>query len=176
MPIDELTKEPPSQTESEFVCPPIDNIGNENVTQSFKNKTAASRIPRTKGQNSSKGGSKSKKTEAKVFYSLDAIRPPQSANKDIPKRNESMRWDEVLDDSDAEQERLELYKMNRRKRYIAAASSKGLGWVLNYTANGSPVSDSGIESLRESVITNFSTVRSLRPTYSQKLLPQVRLV
>ncbi|XP_041349953.1 protein LIAT1-like [Gigantopelta aegis] len=176
VPIDELTKESLSQRELGSLQSPVDSIGIATLT--LKNKSGASRTPRTKGQNSNKNGSKGKKVDVKVLYSSDVILPLHSASVDIPKRNENMRWDGALDDSDAEQERLEQYKINRRKRYLAAASSKGLGWVLNYTSNGSPVSDSGIESLRESVITNLSTVRSLRPrpSYSQPILPQVRLV
>lgn len=33
---------------------------------------------------------------------------------------ESLRWDGILDDPQAEAERLEVYKANRRKRYLAA--------------------------------------------------------
>lgn len=47
--------------------------------------------------------------------------------------NESLRWDNVLDDSEEERERIRIYKMNRRKRYLAAAQAKGLGWALNYS-------------------------------------------
>ncbi|XP_043910223.1 protein LIAT1 [Protopterus annectens] len=34
--------------------------------------------------------------------------------------NESLRWDGILDDPVAEEKRIEIYKMNRRKRYMAA--------------------------------------------------------
>ncbi|XP_069136478.1 uncharacterized protein [Argopecten irradians] len=60
---------------------------------------------------------------------------------------ESLRWDKVLDDEEEEEERIRIYKMNRRKRYLAAAQAKGLGWAANYRNNGSPMSeDSGIDT------------------------------
>ncbi|XP_064424961.1 protein LIAT1 [Latimeria chalumnae] len=39
------------------------------------------------------------------------------------KFNESLRWDGVLTDPTAEEERIQKYKMNRRKRYLAAQHS-----------------------------------------------------
>ncbi|XP_072909421.1 protein LIAT1 [Hemitrygon akajei] len=37
--------------------------------------------------------------------------------------NESLRWDGVLDDPVAEEERIKLYKLNRQLRYLAAQNS-----------------------------------------------------
>ena len=62
-------------------------------------------------------------------------------------KNESLRWDNPAENSEEEEERIRVYKMNRRKRYLAAAQAKGLGWVANYRQNGSPLSeDSGIDT------------------------------
>jgi hypothetical protein len=53
----------------------------------------------------------------------------------------------TLVDSDEERERIKLYKINRRKRYLAFAQAQGLGWTSKYHSNGSPLSeDSGIET------------------------------
>ncbi|KAK3082714.1 hypothetical protein FSP39_003359 [Pinctada imbricata] len=62
-------------------------------------------------------------------------------------KNESLRWDNPAENSEDEEERIRVYKMNRRKRYLAAAQAKGLGWAANYRLNGSPLSeDSGIDT------------------------------
>ena len=44
--------------------------------------------------------------------------------------NESLRWDYALDDPRQEQERIRVYKINRRKRYMADAQKKGMSWAL----------------------------------------------
>lgn len=93
-------------------------------------------------------------------------------------KNESLRWELECDDLEEEEERIRVYKINRRKRYLAAAQAKGLGWVANYASNGSPVSeDSGIEmreretnlySLKDThkSVNDFSTLQTLGPTHS----------
>ncbi len=43
--------------------------------------------------------------------------------------NESLRWDNTLDDPTAEAERIRIYKINRRKRYLAAANKNYNEWV-----------------------------------------------
>ncbi|RUS83371.1 hypothetical protein EGW08_008874 [Elysia chlorotica] len=48
---------------------------------------------------------------------------------------ESLRWENILDDSEEERERIRVYKINRRKRYLAAAQAKGIGWALNQSVN-----------------------------------------
>ena len=48
---------------------------------------------------------------------------------------ESLRWENILEDSEEERERIRVYKINRRKRYLAAAQAKGLGWALNQSVN-----------------------------------------
>ncbi|XP_033747708.1 uncharacterized protein LOC117332785 [Pecten maximus] len=108
--------------------------------------------------NTSHKSAKPQKTSAKV-----ANRVPQSGAKGqrtnkpmlksassttVSKRTtESLRWDQILDNEEEEEERIRIYKMNRRKRYLAAAQAKGLGWAANYRHNGSPMSeDSGIDT------------------------------
>ena len=43
--------------------------------------------------------------------------------------NESLRWDNVLDDPEAEAERIRIYKINRRKRYLAAMNKSYNDWL-----------------------------------------------
>ena len=45
--------------------------------------------------------------------------------------NESLRWDNVLDDPEAEAERIRIYKINRRKRYLAAMNKSYSDWLNN---------------------------------------------
>ncbi|CAG5116935.1 unnamed protein product [Candidula unifasciata] len=49
--------------------------------------------------------------------------------------NESLRWENILEDSEEEQERIRVYKMNRRKRYLADAQAKGLSWAVSYSVS-----------------------------------------
>ncbi|WAR02206.1 LIAT1-like protein [Mya arenaria] len=74
---------------------------------------------------------------------------------------ESLRWEFALEDDEAERERIKIYKMNRRKRYLAAAQEKGLGWVVNYGNNGSPIAEDSPSELRDrdpvrASVTDFS--------------------
>lgn len=90
------------------------------------------------------------------------------------KTEESLRWELALDDEEKEQERIHIYKMNRRKRYLAAAQEKGLGWVVNYGINGSPVSeDSGVDiperEVQHTNVNDYSSVQSILP--SQRSTP-----
>ncbi|XP_070571706.1 protein LIAT1-like isoform X1 [Ptychodera flava] len=50
------------------------------------------------------------------------------------KTDESLRWDNVLEDAAAERERIRVYKINRRKRYLAAAV-QDRGDLGHFTAN-----------------------------------------
>lgn len=98
-------------------------------------------------------------------------------------KNESLRWENPADGSDEEEERIKLYKINRRKRYLAAAQAKGLGWAANYK-NGTPVTeDSGIESKDSRVtgrndnhslsVSDFSPMKSLAPVASNSGMAMV---
>ena len=49
--------------------------------------------------------------------------------------NESLRWEGVESDEDKEQERLRIYKINRRKRYLAAANMNYSEWSLASSSN-----------------------------------------
>ncbi|EDO47444.1 predicted protein [Nematostella vectensis] len=53
---------------------------------------------------------------------LDNKRLNANERQTTPERatNESLRWDNTLDDPNAEEERIRVYKMNRRKRYMAS--------------------------------------------------------
>lgn len=79
---------------------------------------------------------------------------------------ESLRWEFALEDEEQEMERIRIYKINRRKRYLAAAQEKGLGWVMNYGNNGSPIADDSLTEVRDretvhASVTDFSPVRSI---------------
>ena len=57
---------------------------------------------------------------------------PQSSSKMTitgDEYNESLRWDNVLDDPEAEAERIRIYKINRRKRYLAAMNKSYNDWL-----------------------------------------------
>ena len=43
--------------------------------------------------------------------------------------NRTLRWENALEDSDDEANRLKQYKINRRKRYLAAANKKYSDWL-----------------------------------------------
>lgn len=96
-------------------------------------------------------------------------------------KNESLRWENPAEGSDEEEERIKLYKINRRKRYLAAAQAKGLGWAANYK-NGTPVTeDSGIESKDSRVtgrndnhsLSDFSPMKNLAPVASNSGMAMV---
>ncbi|XP_051891686.1 protein LIAT1 isoform X2 [Pristis pectinata] len=53
-------------------------------------------------------------TEASSICSIDQL---------ATSVNESLRWDGILDDPVAEEERIKLYKLNRQLRYLAAQNS-----------------------------------------------------
>ncbi|KAL5016897.1 hypothetical protein ScPMuIL_006486 [Solemya velum] len=95
-----------------------------------------------------------------------------SAKSNGRRYNESLRWDSVFEDQEKERERIQTYKMNRRKRYLAAAHAQGLGWVVNYTSSGSPLSeDPGIDN-RDTMatVTDYSTMHRLAPCHNSSLL------
>lgn len=56
--------------------------------------------------------------------------------------NESLRWEYKLDDPQAEEERIKLYKFNRRKRYLAAQNA--MLAVVNSQESGSRSSESSM--------------------------------
>ncbi|CAH1800373.1 unnamed protein product [Owenia fusiformis] len=52
-------------------------------------------------------------------------------------KNESLRWDNALDDEALEIERIRVYKLNRRKRYLAEAQAKGISWASPLSSSSS---------------------------------------
>lgn len=122
---------------------------------------------RNKGKTSSKtisnGANKREKTRLEPAKSC--INKAAEAAAKL-KSEESLRWEFALADDDQEKERIRIYKMNRRKRYLAAAQEKGLGWVMNYGNNGSPLAeDTPLPDLHASV-TDFAPVRSIMASQS----------
>ncbi|KAH9515186.1 hypothetical protein Btru_019450 [Bulinus truncatus] len=87
---------------------------------------------------------------------------------------ESLRWENILEDVDEEKERIRLYKLNRRKRYLAAAQAKGLAWATNYSINSSfqLSEDSLIEKIwpTQNFITDFSPLKNFQPSQRHGLL------
>lgn len=144
----------------------IDEILSTNLSaMSVKSKNGSSR---NKGKGSSKSaanGAVSLKKEKAVKSEPAKTSITKAAEEAARIRSEeSLRWEFALADDDKEQERLRVYKMNRRKRYLAAATEKGLGWVVNYGKNGSPLSDDSATDIREAyraTVTEYSTVRSI---------------
>ena len=76
---------------------------------------------------------------------------PQSSSKMTitgDEYNESLRWDNVLDDPEAEAERIRIYKINRRKRYLAAMNKSYNDW-LNSNNSSSIISMDTKRELRD---------------------------
>ncbi|XP_061197308.1 MATH and LRR domain-containing protein PFE0570w-like [Saccostrea echinata] len=122
-------------------------------------------------------------TTLKAGYQFGAKSLPRNSScVNLPaSKNESLRWDNPADGSDEEDERIRLYKINRRKRYLAAAQAKGLGWAANYK-NGTPVNeDSGIDAKDSRtaarndnhVMSDFGPIKSLAPAASNSGLAMV---
>ena len=150
----------------ETIIPPATNMS---VKQKGSSKSSKSKNSATRGGGNGAKGSRSK-TDINKSSSLTKN---NLAAADVAKlkSEESLRWELELDDDEKEKERIQLYKINRRKRYLAAAQAKGLGWVVNYGSNGSPVSeDSGVEMPEKEIkhvsVNDYSAVRSLMPSQS----------
>ncbi|GFN99505.1 protein liat1 [Plakobranchus ocellatus] len=81
-----------------------------------------------------------KATPTNAFTSSNAVSSSSKNNSGLSFSDsaaESLRWENILEDSEEDRERIRVYKINRRKRYLAAAQAKGLGWALNQTVNSS---------------------------------------
>lgn len=46
-------------------------------------------------------------------------------------KEEALRWEFRMEDPELEEIRVRLYKLNRRKRYLAHAQKMGFSWGLN---------------------------------------------
>lgn len=143
----------------------------QTVQSSFSAMTVKSKPVTKKGsikgvKNNTNGASKKEREKiSKIEAQKNAIIKAAEEAARI-RSEESLRWEFALDDEEQENERIRVYKMNRRKRYLAAAQEKGLGWVVNYGNNGSPLSDDlgGDVRDRESLhatLTDYSPVRSI---------------
>lgn len=159
------------------VSPAVNSVSDSmtNLQVSTKTKTISSKGSKTKG---SKSGNQTGAKNAKKNTSNDQ---KKVITRTEQRSTESLRWENVLSDSDEEKERIRLYKINRRKRYLAFAQAQGLGWTSKYHSNGSPLSeDSGIETREQErrlslndthsspvAINDYSTYKQLGP--SQKM-------
>lgn len=61
--------------------------------------------------------------------------------------NESLRWENALEDPEAEAERIRIYKINRRKRYLAAVNTNYHDWL---NGNNSSSLTAAVSSVPES--------------------------
>ncbi|XP_062392953.1 protein LIAT1 [Sardina pilchardus] len=84
--------------------------------------SSSSSLPIGGSQAKSKTSKRSKKLKKSVSNQETALAPSaEKAKAEVSTESlESLRWEGVLDDPQAEAERLEVYKANRRKRYLAA--------------------------------------------------------
>ncbi|XP_060747760.1 protein LIAT1 [Tachysurus vachellii] len=89
-------------------------------TQQSTNTEQSSDLKHAKGQGEEKSARKSRKGKTKQ----PAVEKTPASDKEYKmdaasQIQESLRWEGVLDDPVAEADRLEAYKANRRKRYLA---------------------------------------------------------
>ncbi|XP_052072497.1 corepressor interacting with RBPJ 1-like [Mytilus californianus] len=159
------------------VASPISPLAVQSISESMtnmqvtsKSKTVSSKGNKTKSKSGNQSG-------AKNLKKITVSDPRKGNNRNELKSTESLRWENAVSDSDEEKERIKLYKINRRKRYLAYAQAQGLGWTSKYQSNGSPLSeDSGIEtreqerlSIRDThpspvAIADFSSLKKLAPS------------
>ena len=165
----------PSVTFSNFdeSIPPSNSSSNMTAKQKNSSKSGKTKSGSSKGSsNGAKQISQTSKSEPNKSSSSSKVNSALASAAKL-KSLESLRWENALEDEEKEEERLHIYKMNRRKRYLAAAQEKGLGWVVDYGSNGSPVSeDSGLDndlSEKESqqrTVNDYSTVQAIIPSHS----------
>ena len=146
----------------------------QTITQSLSTMSVKSKNG-SKGK--SKNCSKSSSNGATVKKEKTKVEPIKSSiNKAADeaaraRSEESLRWEFAVADDEQERERIRVYKMNRRKRYLAAAQQKGLGWVVNYGNNGSPLAEDPPSDLRDretirASVTEYSQVRNIMASQS----------
>lgn len=150
------------------IAPTLSNIS---VKQKGSSKNSKTKTSSSKGNTSNNGAKATRPKTEPVKSSSLTKNNVSAANAAKLKSEESLRWELAVDDDEKEQERILIYKMNRRKRYLAAAQEKGLGWVVNYGSNGSPVSeDSGVDmperEVQHASVNDYSTVRAMVPSQS----------
>ncbi|CAH1232263.1 C17orf97 [Branchiostoma lanceolatum] len=80
----------------------------------------------TAAQAVDKGKSQLRSSSNSSVENRDPSQTASTVNDITKKVNESLRWEDPCEDTEDEEERLRIYKMNRRKRYLAAAQKMGL--------------------------------------------------
>ena len=147
----------------------VQTISNTLSSMSVKSKNGSSKS-KSKGSSktSSNGASKREKTKAEPLKSC--INKAAEAAAKL-KSEESLRWEFALEDEEQERERIHIYKINRRKRYLAAAQEKGLGWVQNYGNNGMPLLEDPVpefndQDISHTSVTDFTPIRNLMTSQS----------
>lgn len=141
---------------------------------SVKSKNGSTRSKtKSSSKSSVNGATKKDKTTRSDLAKSSASKAAEEAAR--LRSEESLRWEFALDDEEQERERIKIYKINRRKRYLAAAQAKGLGWVVNYGNNGFPLVDESVTDLRDrepihATISDFSPVRSVMPSQSNSTM------
>ncbi|KAK6190140.1 hypothetical protein SNE40_002071 [Patella caerulea] len=171
---DKKTAVPRSKPQSaDSISAKLSNINLKNKNSKSKNKTGSA------GKKDS-GCAKTKKTsDDKQAPALNSVVKPNivETQKNVPVVSESVRWENELTSTDMERERIHLYKINRRKRYLADAQLKGLGWVKQYGVNGFPLSeDASVDIRKEGGINEFSTVSIIRSSQNLSLLADAKAI
>ena len=82
-------------------------------------------------------------------------------------RQESLRWEYKLEDEDAEEERIRVYKLNRRKRYLAAANKSYTEWLCSHSP-----SSTGVGTQANSATGDFTERLSPNPVSKEALSKQ----
>lgn len=145
----------------------IQSVSTSLSNMSVKSKNGSSKSKTKLSSKSGSNGATARKDRAVVKTDPAKTAANKAAEEAARLRSEeSLRWEFALEDEEQERERIKIYKINRRKRYLAAAQAKGLGWVVNYGNNGFPLVDESVTDTRDreplhTTITDFSPVRSI---------------
>ncbi|XP_078680789.1 uncharacterized protein LOC144915874 isoform X2 [Branchiostoma floridae x Branchiostoma belcheri] len=103
----------------------------------------------TAAQAVDKGTSQLRSSSNSSVENRDPSQAASTVNEITKKVNESLRWEDPCEDTEDEEERLRIYKMNRRKRYLAAAQKMGLEY-------GNSVYKDGTDPMPKKSGSNFS--------------------
>ena len=80
----------------------------------------------TPSKSNSKGRVNSTSTKSSQSAPCNSVQDTFRENQPF---NESLRWEYALEDPVAEKERIRIYKLNRRKRYLAATNKRYSDWI-----------------------------------------------
>ncbi|ESO95362.1 hypothetical protein LOTGIDRAFT_160494 [Lottia gigantea] len=164
-----------SQTKSDSSSTTLENLSSKLSNISLKSKSSKSKTKSgsSKKENSAKNPNR-KTSDVNSSKSIVMPNIVETPSHPAPVINESIRWENELDTLDSERERIHIYKINRRKRYLAAAQDKGLGWVKQYGVNGFPINDEcGLldSSRRElAVIPDYTSAQVVRNSQSHGIV------